>query len=431
MSTRQLTGILAGSLAIAAIAVASGIAGDLDTGFGSGGVAVDTEFADIRGVAAVAGDAVIAVGAAQPDPDDFDFMLARYDSAGDLDTSFGTNGYVTPFGSDDGLMSLAAAVRADANGNFVAVGHATEETTRRKGKKTTTTREQKLALVRIDSDGDLDTSFGDSGAALTSATGSSSKLDAVAFQSDGSIVVVGTTYVSPPKQKGKRGGGGSSSPTSALLIARYDSDGKLDTSFGTDGFVIEDDTSANDFAGMNGIAVLSDDSIVVVGATAGIGWVRMYGADGGADWDVSLGSLQVLPSVAVDGSDRILVASGNGTDGIVERYDSNGDLDTGFASAGRYETALSDTTALRSINVLDSGDIVCAGQTFSSAGTVFTARLNPDGSADSGFGTSGISEETSPVSGSHQAFDLAVLSGGDYVICGNASGGLLARYCSE
>ena len=174
---------------------------------------------------------------------------------------------------------------------------------------------------------------------------------------------------SKPAQSGFPSLKGKSVATSALLIARYTTAGALDSSFGSGGVVIEDDTSADDFVGMNGVAILSSDDIVVTGATGGNGWVRRYDADGTRNTtfgEIDLGSLQVLPSVAIDGSDHILIAAGDGIDGFVERYDSDGALDTGFASSGRYETNLLGADALRSVNVLSSGAIVCAGQTFGS-----------------------------------------------------------------
>src|SRR6516225_4144532 len=96
-------------------------------------------------------------------------------------------------------------------------------------------------------DGDLDTTFGSGGMVITN-FGGYDFASALALQSDGKIVAAGTT----------RPGGPSGSSNFAL--ARYNSDGSLDTTFGTGGRVTAD-SLGEAFA----LAIQSDGKIVVAG----------------------------------------------------------------------------------------------------------------------------------------------------------------------
>lgn len=83
-----------------------------------------------------------------------------------------------------------------------------------------------FALMRTMSDGSLDTSFDTDGKALTSFGANTTNGDQIfqlALQSDGKIVAAGNT------------GTGASGGVNDIAVARYNSDGSLDTSFDTDG----------------------------------------------------------------------------------------------------------------------------------------------------------------------------------------------------
>lgn len=76
-----------------------------------------------------------------------------------------------------------------------------------------------IALVRYNGDGTLDSGFGVNGRVVTSVGSDGDNGNAVAIQSDGRIVVAGSSF-----------GGGRES----LLLLRYNSDGSLDPSFSAD-----------------------------------------------------------------------------------------------------------------------------------------------------------------------------------------------------
>jgi uncharacterized delta-60 repeat protein len=139
-----------------------------------------------------------------------DFGLARYNSNGTLDTSFGINGIVTTDfgGSFEGAWSVAL----QTDGKIVAAG------------LTVIGGINQFALARYNSDGTLDANFGTGGRVTTVFAGASiANAFSVALQLDGKIVVAGWTNID----------GGAD-----FALARYDSTGTLDTSFGTGGRVI-------------------------------------------------------------------------------------------------------------------------------------------------------------------------------------------------
>ena len=161
-----------------------------------------------------------------------DFTLVRYNTDGSLDTSFGGTGKVTTdFGSDDS----AASVAIQADGKIVAAGSSAN------------TSDFDFALARYDSDGSLDTSFGGTGKVMTDFMASYDFADSIAIEADGKIVAAG--YTDPP--------------ISDFALARYNSDGSLDTSFGGTGKITTDFSRSE--AQARSVAIQADGKIVAAG----------------------------------------------------------------------------------------------------------------------------------------------------------------------
>jgi uncharacterized delta-60 repeat protein len=169
----------------------------------------------------------------------FDFALARYNSDGTLDASFGTGGRVTT--DFAGPNDQAESVVVQPDGRIVVAGAAGPFIN----------RGFDFALARYNSNGTLDTSFGTSGKVTTDFAGADdvpTEPSAIALQGDGKIVVVGQTTV-----------GGLSN----FALASFNSNGTLDTSFGTSGKVTTDFAGANDVP--FSVAVQPDGNIVLAG----------------------------------------------------------------------------------------------------------------------------------------------------------------------
>jgi uncharacterized delta-60 repeat protein len=238
--------------------------GTLDTSFGSGGVAstpVGKGNAVINGLAIQSDGKIVAVGqavyTANGATNDTAFAVARYNTNGTLDTSFGSGGIVLTnimTASNKGNSNKPGddkpnAVAIDSNGRIIAAGYSEQGSD---------SESEDFALVRYNPNGSLDTSFGNRGIVVTPNFGSGQDFgDALMIsQSDGKIVLAGTNHAN--------------ATTNVMAVARYLSNGTLDTasadpsgSFGTSGIVTLAPTGSTS-TGVNG-ALLQNGAIVLSG----------------------------------------------------------------------------------------------------------------------------------------------------------------------
>ena len=240
--------VVAGLVGISAIDVAVArydVDGSLDSTFGTGGK-VTTDFGanDIGDSVAIQNDGKIVVAgyttSGLADSGTGDFIVARYETDGSLDTTFGTGGKVT---TDFGGGEEARSVSIQSNGRIVVAGNSDAA-----GGGTGSD----FALARYNTDGSLDTTFGTGGKVTTDFAGAETGYE-VAAQSDGRIAMAGHT---------------SSPAGSDFAVARYNSDGSLDTTFGTGGKVT---TDFGDVEPGLALVVQSDRKIIVAGLTEGGG----------------------------------------------------------------------------------------------------------------------------------------------------------------
>jgi uncharacterized delta-60 repeat protein len=211
--------------------------GSLDVSFGNGGTTTtDLDFAHGGSALAVTvqPDGRILVAGFRYDPDSVDFVLARYNADGSPDITFGINGKViSPFGPGSGSWIFAETFQPD--GKIVAAGVANFASD--------------FALARYNADGSLDTSFGIGGMVTTDFDGAYDEARAAVIQSDGKIVAAGSTggIVGPPD----------------FALARFDADGSPDATFGNGGKVATDLSWGGD--GARALAIQSGGAIVAAG----------------------------------------------------------------------------------------------------------------------------------------------------------------------
>ncbi len=319
---------------------------------------------------------IIAVGQAEVGGTD-DFALARYNSDGSLDTTFGTGGLVTTSFTAGDDVANAAVLQSD--GKIIAAGRAGAGVT------------SDFALARYNSDGSLDTTFGTGGLVITSSTGNTNTFRAVVLQPNGKIIAVGDA----------RFGGGELD----FVLARYNSDGSLDTTFGIagTGLVTTALTAGNNLANA---AVLQPDGKIIAAGRATIGGsnfafaLARYDSDGILDPTFGTGGF-VLNSFTA-GQDRAQAAvlqpdgkiiavgavqiGGSNFDFALARYNSDGSLDTTFGTSGLATTNFGGTDVADAAVLQPDGKIIAAGRT---GGDFALARYNSDGSLDATFGTGG------------------------------------------
>ncbi len=340
--------------------------GSLDNSFGNGGIvtthvgsASDAGYSvtlQSDGKIVVAGYTWDNSQSNQPD-----FALARYNTNGSLDTSFGNGGKViTNLGQDLGYKVLV-----QPDGKTILVG---------------SIGNGDRVLVRYNTDGSIDTSFGNSGK-VNGTNGNTAVI-----LSDGKIIVAGAAISDPNSYS-------ASGPLIDFALARYHSNGSLDTSFGNNGRILTPIGTSLDTA--NSIAIQADGKIVVAGYA----------------WSVWNGS--------------------NQEDFAIARYNSDGSLDTSFGNGGKIiaPLSISNNDRATSLTIQSNGKIVVAGyiQNGNNRDTVLLA-YNPDGTLDSSFGTGG--QVITPIKSNYEGSNVvATQSDGNIVVVGNDNGYFaVARY---
>jgi uncharacterized delta-60 repeat protein len=372
--------------------------GDLDLTFGIGGI-VTSSFGpnSCQGRAvALQPDGRIVVAGFSSNGSNNDFALVRYNVDGSLDTSFDGDGRVTTDFSPYDDWGCSVALRSD--GKIVVAGYAGGE----------------FAVARYNPNGSLDTSFGVGGKVTTVVGSASSEGCSVALQSDGKIVVVGECWNGSNRD---------------FAVVRYNTNGSLDTAFGTGGMVTTAIGVSNDYA--YSVALQADGKIVVAGhsyngANDDFALVR-YNADGSLDASFGVGGKVTTAfgsagdfgySVALQSDGKIVVAGRGGSsfDFALARYNANGSLDTSFDGDGKVTTNLGADDRGYSVAFQSDGKIVVAG---ASAPDLALVRYNVSGSLDTSFGGDG--KVTANLGFDDTAYGAVIQSDGKIVVAGESA----------
>lgn len=340
--------------------------------------------------------------------------------AGQLDTTFANKGIflVNPIGRQGG--STRVALQSD--GKLVLAAPSGDPQQSNNG----------ITLVRLNIDGSPDTSFGTAGVVVfgnqvTVPVG-------VAIQTDGKIVVASAAA--------QNGDGGF-----AFGLARFNSDGSVDSTFGNGGHV-------GGFTLRGAALVLQPDGKILL---TGSNTLARFDSNGQFDTTFGTGGVSVMPfssaaAIALQSDGKILIASapianpGSIIGGTIVRFNPNGTLDKTFglfgqvasiASGGVFDT--SGTALVASIVLQADGKFIVAGAITSKLinppGSISTGfglvRYNPNGSIDTSFGTRGGVLTNSGSNPNATAFALAIQSNGDVIAAGQAGSSLaLSRYTS-
>lgn len=353
--------------------------GALDPTFGTDGIVISGlgGWYEYAHAVAIQEDGKIVVAGRSDTCGEQDFAVIRYNYDGTLDSSFDYDGLVlTDFsGYDDYIGSVAI----QEDGKIVLAGHSHNGS------------EYNFALVRYNINGTLDNSFNDDGKVITD-FGESDGADALAIQEDGKIVVLGGT---------------STVIYTKFALARYNVDGSLDNTFGTDGKVITD-IGYRDYA--FSIAIQGDGKIV-----AG-GYIRTgpeldddddfallrYNTDGNLDSSFGIdgkvltdfeGLDDQCQSLTIQLDGKILLAGlswhNSDADFGLARYNIDGTLDTSFSNDGKVTTDFfGNIDYAYSISIQEDGKIVAGGST-NNPYDFALARYNTDGTLDNSFDSDG------------------------------------------
>lgn len=268
--------------------------------------------------------------------------LARWESNGTLDTSFGSNG--TVFTDVAGYYSEQCRALWQQNNGILWVGGFGQHNGNDK---------PYLMILRYLADGVLDTSFGTNGVLI----GEQGRGFALAQQSDGKILLAGSS-------DGKG------------CIMRWNTDGSVDTSFGNNGWV---SVSFGGSSEWKGITILPDGNIIACGRVNNNIALIKYASDGALDtafgtngWvESALGSNSIAHTILLESDGHLLIAGKSDTDFLVARYTSAGMLDTSFGSNGWTTTSMGDQGTAYALVQQSDGSIVAGGGTYNGSNMDF------------------------------------------------------------
>lgn len=340
--------------------------GTPDGSFGTGGRVVTPVAArddEILAVALQTDGKIVAAGYANTSNDNssiVDFAIVRYNPNGTLDTTFDGDGV---FISSFGQMDLAYAVAIQADGKILASGLS----------RTEDFSQTSAAMLRLNTDGSLDTTFDGDGKLTFSLTGFETFVD-IKAQADAKIIVSGV------------------SGSNGALVARLNPDGSFDTTFDGDGmaaFIANVQFTA---------AVLqTDGKIVAVGYTSGqnVPVIARFSPNGSLDTGFSGDGYEIVPlpgeistefnAVAIQSNGKI-VAVGGTNDFHVARFNTDGTLDTSLWGTGGIVTTdftAGSSDAPHAVKIQTDGKILAAGNSnFSFAAARYLGYALPPTSAN-------------------------------------------------
>jgi uncharacterized delta-60 repeat protein len=309
-------------------------------------------------------------------------------SPGDIDPTYGSLGIAQAFKQTFSLFAAPNGTVQTADGKLLVAATVSAG------------NQEVIGIARFTSAGTLDTAFGNAGQAMTFFKSSTPSPQGVALQpTDGRIVVSGRIRAN------------AKNATYDTLLVRYLPSGSLDSTFGDGGSVIIDLSGTKIDDGAGDLAVQSDGKIIVAADYGGQLVVARLFSDGSLDTSFGTDGKVTPPigkllgsarSIAALPNGRILVAA-RGTAGgtpttAVVKLQSTGALDSSFGNGGIVQRSFSSeaigpgTAPIESFSgmiVQASDDKIVLYGDDGGQPKVWVARLNPDGTYDTSFGTKG------------------------------------------
>lgn len=406
-------------------------AGSLDPSFGNGGKVVTSlnSGAEVaQGVALQADQKIVVAGYASSTVTGKDFFCARYKTNGSLDSTFGTNGIVTvdiQLGSDDIAYDLAIQL----DGKIVLGGSSDNGT------------KKDAALLRLNTDGSIDATFGTGGKVTT--VFESNQTDEIrvvkVHHLTGNIVVGGSSLVSTNISK--------------PVVARYLSNGTLDVSFNATGIKLLWVTNLDYqyLFSVEDLVVQSNGKISAVGwrdfptfSSDDDFWAcrintdgtmdNTFSTDGVALYNGSFNGADNAYSMLLKSNGNILIAGKSEVNNVVDDFilfevDASGTV--GSWSATVNFGNLYDDAAYGLAEDQD-GKFVLAGSSsngFGSDKSFAIARINSNASIDNSFGTNGQVTTSFGSNTVSESFDMLVQADNKIVAVGYTGNDIaLARY---
>jgi uncharacterized delta-60 repeat protein len=248
-----------------------------------------------------------------------------------------------------------------------------------------------IKLLRLNSNGTVDTTFGTNGFTNFNLPSFSSGND-LKILNDNSILVVGTTTTNTGQ-----------SLTTDFFLAKVDNNGNLVQSFGTNGSTTL--TSTANFDELLKVDTLSDGKIITIGTfqnTNGNADIVVFKCNANGSLDTSFNTTGIFTigipnsadspvSLAIQSDDKIMIADNynNLSNSLLFKLNPNGSLDTTFDIDGIIyldPTKISYTSAILPII---NNKFIISGTVGAEDNDFIVAKFNNNGSIDNGFGNNG------------------------------------------
>ena len=367
--------------------------GSLDNTFGIDGI-VTTSFgpytqARLSDLALQADGKIVVIGYFDNDQfplNDTEYRIIRYNANGSLDNSFGNNGSVNS-------SYNVRHVKIQADGKILVQGNEN--------------------LARYYTNGSLDNTFGIDGIVTCGSTD-------FAIQADGKIVITSSESVSQTTY-------------GAWSIKRYNSNGSFDTTFGIDGVAIITQIPTV-YGYVSNLAIQTDGKIIVNGYqnvegsrfllarfnTNGI-LDNTFGVDGITYYDnYSVFDRDLVLAIQADGKILSYVGTNNSAQKIA-RFNTNGILNNTFGNFGVITAQVGYCNCV-DFALQNDGKIIVVGFSNNNGQNDFTLnRFNTNGSLDNTFGVDGII--TTSIGTESYARFVAIQADGKIVVAGNSIDG--------
>lgn len=257
----------------------------------------------------------------------------------------------------------------------------------------------------------FDNTFSEDGR-LTTSIWNNNFARCVAVQPDNKILVAGNmSRISPNMQ--------------SYFVIRYNEDGSIDTTFGTDGFLYEEDNNGEWVLKM---LVQPDGKILITG----LRYIARLMPDGTLDNSFGDNGTSYFENVSGFNRDMHLLEDGSilvyGSRGIsnqlksrIVKFKSNGDVDASFGDDGQviqdfgYPTLINNSMVVQADGKIITGGAAVPNPSYPQMNMLLLVRYNPDGSLDTTFGDNGIVLDNSVTL---EARDIALDSNQNIVVVG-------------
>lgn len=403
--------------------------GQLDASFGTAGKVIANPYGyqEIYASAVQSDGRIVSVGMSR-NTNDYNFSVMRFNINGTVDTSFGTNGAMYVDMRNGGYFDSAKAVVIQPDGKIIVGGSAG---------LSTSNGACYFGLIRLNTNGTLDTTFGTAGktsfpVGVATSSNQDNRIHKLALQSDGKILAVGEAY--------------NDATSEDIAIVRLNTDGSLDTDFSNDGKATVNFGTFEEKA-LN-LRIDPDGKILMAGEiNDDLGLVRFYN-DGGIDTSYGTNgklltetsetgySFNYLTAVAFQADGKILALGTVSSDVAIRRINSDGTIDTTFGTNGKVQTDIDNTSSDSASTgfLIQPDGYIIATSICATGGTNYfaTLRYTLNGLLDNTFSNDG-KVLTNMASGYNSAMSAILDQDGKLLISGFAgftgqTGFALARY---